>query len=181
MKDNELTQSYCFEINPMSRTAVHCCCFFFRLVKRLKHRNDLKGNKNYFELAGASSYRGFKLTRVNYSKCMKENQGKSTLVRVSETCSRRSASGVRREIRERGKVRGKRGFFRSLIFAASPRSELLEQARVSEASNYRESTVDGTRYYREFLVGVCRPVLQILTLFQAKKCHFPQPVFRPDL
>ena len=116
---------------------------------------------------------------------MKENQGKSTLVRVSETCSRRSASGVRREIRERGKVRGKRGFFRSLIFAASPRSELLEQARVSEASNYRGSTVDGTRggggYDREFLVGVCRPVLQILTLFQAKKCHFPQPVFRPDL
>ena len=76
---------------------------------------------------------------------MKENQGKSTLVRVSETCSRRSASGVRREIRERGKVRGKRGFFRSLIFAACPRSELLEQARVSEASNYRGSTVDGTR------------------------------------
>ena len=117
---------------------------------------------------------------------MKENQGKSTLVRVSETCSRRSASGVRREIRERGKVRGKRGFFRSLIFAASTRSELLEQARVSEASNYRGSTVDGTRgggggYYREFLVGVCRPVLQILTLFQAKKCHFPQPVFRLDL
>ena len=24
-----------------------------------------------------------------------------------------------------------------------------------------------------FLVGVCRPVLQILTLFQAKKCNFP--------
>ena len=118
---------------------------------------------------------------------MKENQGKSTLVRVSETCSRRSASGVRREIRERGKVRGKRGFFRSLIFAASPRSELLEQARVSEASNYRGSTVDGTRggggggENRGFLVGGGRPVLQILTLFQAKKCHFPQPVFRLDL
>ena len=26
----------------------------------------------------------------------------------------------------------------------------------------------------EFLVGVCRPV-QILTLFQTKKCHFPHP------
>ena len=53
---------------------------------------------------------------------------------------------MRREIRERGKSKGEdRFFFRSLIFAASPRSELLEQARVSEASNYRESTVDGTR------------------------------------
>ena len=29
---------------------------------------------------------------------------------------------------------------------------------------------------REFLVGVCRPVLQILTPFQTKKkCHFPHP------
>ena len=27
----------------------------------------------------------------------------------------------------------------------------------------------------EFLVGVCRPVLQILTLFQTKKWHFPHP------
>ena len=26
-----------------------------------------------------------------------------------------------------------------------------------------------------FLVGVWRPVLQILTLFQTKKCHFPRP------
>ena len=30
-------------------------------------------------------------------------------------------------------------------------------------------------YSWEFLVGVCRPVLQILTLFQTKKCHFPHP------
>ena len=28
-------------------------------------------------------------------------------------------------------------------------------------------------YSWEFLVGVCHPVLQILTLFQTKKCHFP--------
>ena len=27
----------------------------------------------------------------------------------------------------------------------------------------------------EFLVGVCRPVLQILTRFQTKKCNFPHP------
>ena len=28
-------------------------------------------------------------------------------------------------------------------------------------------------YSSEFSVGVCRPVLQILTLFQTKICHFP--------
>ena len=33
----------------------------------------------------------------------------------------------------------------------------------------------GGVYFWEFLVGVCRPVLQILTLFQIKKCHFPHP------
>ena len=33
----------------------------------------------------------------------------------------------------------------------------------------------GGEYYWEFLVGVCRPVLQILTLFQTKKCNFPHP------
>ena len=33
----------------------------------------------------------------------------------------------------------------------------------------------GGEYSWEFLVGVCRPVLQILTLFQTKKCHFPHP------
>ena len=32
----------------------------------------------------------------------------------------------------------------------------------------------GGGYSWEFLVGVCRPV-QILTLFQTKKCHFPHP------
>ena len=45
--------------------------------------NDLKGNENWFELEGGSSYRGFELPRVNYSKCMTEIQGKSILVRVS--------------------------------------------------------------------------------------------------
>ena len=33
----------------------------------------------------------------------------------------------------------------------------------------------GVAYSWEFLVRVCRPVLQILTLFQTKKCHFPYP------
>ena len=31
----------------------------------------------------------------------------------------------------------------------------------------------GGGYFWEFLVGVCHLVLQILTLFQTKKCHFP--------
>ena len=30
-------------------------------------------------------------------------------------------------------------------------------------------------YSWEFLVGVCRPVLEILTLFQTKKCYFSHP------
>ena len=30
-------------------------------------------------------------------------------------------------------------------------------------------------YSCAFLVGVCRPVCQILTLFQTKKCHFSHP------
>ena len=30
-------------------------------------------------------------------------------------------------------------------------------------------------YFWEFLMGVCRLALQILTLFQTKKCHFPHP------
>ena len=37
------------------------------------------------------------------------------------------------------------------------------------------SEISPGRYPREFLVGVCRPVLQILTLFQTKKCNFPHP------
>ena len=32
----------------------------------------------------------------------------------------------------------------------------------------------GGGYYCEFLVGVCNPVLGILSLFQTKKYHFPQ-------
>ena len=33
----------------------------------------------------------------------------------------------------------------------------------------------------EFLVRVCRPVLQILTLFQTKKYHFPHPFSDPKV
>ena len=40
---------------------------------------------------------------------------------------------------------------------------------------YKWSVFLSGRYFWEFLVGVCRPVLQILTLFQRKKCHFSHP------
>ena len=36
-----------------------------------------------------------------------------------------------------------------------------------------------TGYSREFLVGVCRPVIQILTLCQIKKCYFPHTFSDP--
>ena len=39
----------------------------------------------------------------------------------------------------------------------------------------------GGKVHLEFLVGVYRLVLQILTLFQTKKMSFSEPVFRPDL
>ena len=57
--------------NSKFPTPVHC---FFLDFLRLKtwfelsmvklYRNDLRGNKNYFELAGDSSYKGFELPRV---------------------------------------------------------------------------------------------------------------------
>jgi len=50
----------------------HQYTVFYRLIfKGSKHGlrvklyiNDLRGNKNYFELVGGSSYRGFELPRV---------------------------------------------------------------------------------------------------------------------
>ena len=39
----------------------------------------------------------------------------------------------------------------------------------------REGGGGGGGHSSEFLVGVCRPVLQILTQFQTKMCHFPHP------
>ena len=52
----------------------------FELSRVKLYESDLQGNKNYFDLTGVSSYRGFELPTVNYSK---GNQGKSILVRVS--------------------------------------------------------------------------------------------------
>ena len=33
----------------------------------------------------------------------------------------------------------------------------------------------GEEMFWEFLVGMCRPVLQLLSPFQTKNCHFPHP------
>ena len=42
-------------------------------------------------------------------------------------------------------------------------------------------TPGGGGYFWEFMLGVCSPVFQILTLFQTKKCHFSHPFFGPGL
>ena len=44
---------------------------------------------------------------------------------------------------------------------------------------YKWSSPGG--YSWEFLVGLCRPVLQILTLFQTEKLSFSTTVFRPGV
>ena len=44
----------------------------------------------------------------------------------------------------------------------------------------RNETTQGG-YSLKFLVGMCRPYLQIQTQFQTKKVPFPTPVFRPGL
>ena len=41
-----------------------CTNTWFKLLRVKSCKNDLKGNKNYFKLAGSSSYRGLKLPRV---------------------------------------------------------------------------------------------------------------------
>ena len=74
------TEFGCFEINSVLQTSVqwyivffcltcHDFCHdllktWFELLRVILYRNNLKGNKNYFELAGGSSYRGFELLRV---------------------------------------------------------------------------------------------------------------------
>ena len=60
----------------------HVLKTWFEFLRIKLYRNNLKGNKNYFELAGGSSYWG-----QNYSKWKKEIQGKSILVQVSEGLS----------------------------------------------------------------------------------------------
>ena len=66
----------------------------FRLVMHLKYgsnsyRNDLRENRNFFDLGRGSSYGGFKLpwVKLQYKNAMKKNLGKLILVRVSKSSS----------------------------------------------------------------------------------------------
>ena len=54
---------------------------------------------------------------------------------------------------------------------------LKEEQRQAVLGLLEQKDVVGVRggYSWDFLVEVCRPVLQILTLFQTKKCHFLHP------
>ena len=61
--------------NPMFRTPVRCFSSTFlraqtrfELSKVKLYRDDLRENKNYFELAEGSSYRGFELSRVRVTE-----------------------------------------------------------------------------------------------------------------
>ena len=54
------------------------------------------------------------------------------------------------------------------------RLEVFRPARIRTLTSAPEGG-GGGGYTWEFLVGVCRRVLKILTLFQNKKCHFPDP------
>ena len=62
----------CFEINSMFRTSVHGflpdlsrAYNMVRVIEgKIAYKTELEGNKNYFEIAGGSSYRWFELPRV---------------------------------------------------------------------------------------------------------------------
>ena len=56
-----------------------------------------------------------------------------------------------------------------------PRPLLLLSAPNKNRHATQAILTPGRGYYWEILVGVCRPVLRILTLFQTKKSHFPHP------
>ena len=66
----------------MSRTSVHgffLACHmlitWFKLSRVKLYRKDLKGNKDYFELVGGSTYQGFELPRVKLQYMYEGNPG----------------------------------------------------------------------------------------------------------
>ena len=87
--------------------------------------------------------------------------------------------------------------FRSILNGVTPKTSnyLLQEKQLESIERYKmrvsigEDQMDALRvlgycpggggYSWEFLVGVCRPVRQILTLFQTKKCHFLHPFSDP--
>ena len=78
-----IRQKRCGLIITFRFPTCHAFITWFELSRVKLNRNDLKGNKNYLELAGVF---------LHYSKCDKEIQGKSTLVRVSEGSSYREST-----------------------------------------------------------------------------------------
>ena len=56
-----------------------------------------------------------------------------------------------------------------------PKGTIREEAVIRCYLQGIGTTASPGGFSREFLVGVCRPVLQKLTLFQTKKWYFPHP------
>ena len=69
--------------------------------------------------------------------------------------------------------------YKLIVFICSDVSVVLwlyNEVAFSSHRNLLATLSPGGRGYPwEFLVGVCRPVLQILTVFQTRKCNFPHP------
>ena len=66
-----------------------------------------------------------------------------------------------------------------VVFFLSFRQEPITSLHFAATCRQPESAPPPPRvagYSWKFLMGVCRPVLQILTLFQTKKCHFLHPI-----
>ena len=66
----------------------------------------------------------------------------------------------------------------TLLFSASFNAFInsLSQSKcVWSCICVEEASLKPGGYSWEFLVGMCRQVLRILTLFQTKQCHFPHP------
>ena len=57
-------QSFGLEYTVFFRRNCHALIAWFELSRVKLYRNDLKGNKGYFDVAGGSSYGEFKLPRV---------------------------------------------------------------------------------------------------------------------
>ena len=52
---------------------------------------------------------------------------------------------------------------------------MVSHLKLQATNEWPNLLLESEGYSWEFLVGVCRPVLQILTRFQTKKCNFPHP------
>ena len=64
---------------------------------------------------------------------------------------------------------------RNKQFSSKDKLRRWKRKRLGDRDKDMVNARGGGGYYWKFLVGVCRPVLQILTLFQTKKCHSPHP------